>query len=42
MSVRTTNPLPLLYLLAIMAFFPIAAVAKDNEIDPTLKRLAKK
>ncbi len=42
MKVRTTNPLPRLYLLAIMVFFPIAAVAQDNEIDPALKGLAKK
>jgi hypothetical protein len=42
MNVRTTKPLPLLCLLTIMAFFPIAAVAQDDEIDPTLKGLAKK
>jgi hypothetical protein len=42
MSVRTTNPLPLLCLLAITAFFPIAALAQDNEMDPKLKGLAKK
>ena len=41
MNVRTTKA-PLLYLLAMMAFFPVPAVAEDNEIDPGLKGLAKK
>ena len=42
MNVRTTKATPLLCLLTILALFPIAALAEDNEIDPGLKGLAKK